>query len=410
MRRILLGFACAAMAACASTSDSADSASDITNVTPPPPVQQSIGNCWVFATNAWIESMSARPVGGTAVDLSEAMVSYLYWLDQITTPPTPGGPELFTLQPTGSWGLAADLLSRFGWMTEADFLSTTNPGPFADRHAKAFAAIQHEIDHGKLQTPESRADRQLVGEMLAKAWDLEPAVITDLVHAFGPKYDRTFLNDQATIAGTKIHKLSEITIGYSKHTAVTAQDVVGQLAPGEVAFDGVRVGPFAYSDVKPPGSEDKVRGYMRRVQQSLLQDLPVVMSETQDDVDLDAHGVYRKPASGVLSDQWYGHAVTVFDLSVQTADYGILPAGVVETRPAALAESLEDASTILTFRARNSYWGRYADGSAIPWAGGTAVTDYALDYLLWRPNFAGGRILMRMTLPNDPTVVIQKSP
>jgi hypothetical protein len=83
---------------------------------------------------------------------------------------------------------------------------------------------------------------------------------------------------------------------------------------------------------------------------------------------------------------------------------------VLETRPAAHAESLEDASTILTFRARNSYWGRYADGSVIPFAGGTAVTDYSLDYLLWRPNFAGGRILMRMTLPNDPTVVIQKSP
>src|SRR6185295_13559698 len=130
---------------------------------------------------------------------------------------------------------------------------------------------------------------------------------------------------------------------------------------GEDAFTGKRSGPYAYSDIKPPGSEEKVRGYLRRVQKSLNQDLPVVMSETSDDTDLDAHGMYRKPADGVLSDQWYDHAVMVFDLSVQTTKFGLLPVGTKETRAEALAASLEDSSQVLSFRARNSYWGRYAD-------------------------------------------------
>ena len=76
----------------------------------------------------------------------------------------------------------------------------------------------------------------------------------------------------------------------------------------------------------------------------------------------------------------------------------------------ALIASLEDASQVLSLRARNSYWGRYADGSIIPFAGGTAVNDYALDYLLWRPNYAGGRMWMRTTIPNVEDVIIKKSP
>ncbi|MBX3233713.1 MAG: hypothetical protein KIT84_21440 [Labilithrix sp.] len=398
-------------AACADTSpDAARDTSEITTVSPPPPVQQSIANCWVFATNAWIEALSARPVGGTQVDLSEAYVSFLYWLDQISAPGALEHP-IFTLRATGSWGTAADLLTRFGWMTEEEFLTTLPAGTFAERHQQAFEAVQHELTRGVLQTPAARADRKLVAETLATAWHLEPRVVADMTKAFDDTFTRTFVTGTATHAKTRIKKLEDITVGYGTDgRPVTAQDLIGSLAEGSDAYRGERTGPYAYSDVKPPGSEDKVRGYLRRIQRSLVQDLPVVMSETSDDDAIDATGTYQKPADGVLSDQWYDHAVMVFDLSVQTPHFGLLPAGVAETRPEAIADSLTDDAVIKTFRARNSYWGRYANGAVIPFAGGVAVTDFTLDYLLWRPSYAGPRILMRTTIPNDPEMVIAKSP
>jgi hypothetical protein len=407
-----LGLAILAGACAGAPDDAAVRHDDVTSVAPPPPVQQAIGNCWVFATNAWIEAMSARPANAHAVDLSEAYVSFLYWLDQISAPPAPfTRGQLFTLRPTGSWGIAADLLTRFGWMPETKFLNVPATSTFADRHQKAFEAVQHELSHGALETPAARADRQLVAQTLIKAWDLDADVVADLTKAFGDAFDRDLRNGQATIEGTRVHRLDEITVGWgSAGDRVSAQDLIGSLPEGEDAFSGKRNGPYAYSDIHPPGSEDKVRAYLRRVQKSLNQDLPVVMSETSDDTDLDAHGMYQKPANGVLSDQWYDHAVMVFDLSVQTQKFGLLAAGTKETRPEALAASLEDASQVLSLRARNSYWGRYADGSVIPFAGGTAVNDYAIDYLLWRPNFAGGRMWMRTPIPNVEDVVIKKTP
>ena len=65
------------------------SADDVTTMTPPAPHQEAIGNCWVFATNAWIETLSGRTTGSTPVDLSEAFVSYIWWFEQIVAPPPP---------------------------------------------------------------------------------------------------------------------------------------------------------------------------------------------------------------------------------------------------------------------------------------------------------------------------------
>lgn len=406
-----LGLTLLAGACAAPSDDAAARHDDITDVTPPPPVQQSIGNCWVFATNAWIEAMSARPAGATAVDLSEAYVSFLYWLDQISAPPPPFTRGLvFTLRPTGSWGIAADLLTRFGWMPETEFLDVATTSTFAERHQIAFEAMQQELAHGALTTPAARADRRLVAETLVKAWKLDAEVVADLTKAFGAAFDRDLQNGQATIDGTRVHRLDEIAVGWgSAGDRVSAQDLIGSLPEGEAPFTGKRSGPYAYSDVKPPGSEDKVRAYVRRVQKSLNQDLPVVMSETSDDRDLDANGTYQKPADEQLSAMWYDHAVMVFDLSVMTTQLGLLPAGT-KASPAALEATLLDDSQVVAFRARNSYWGRYADGSIIPFAGGTAVNDYALDYLLWRPNYAGPRMWMRTTIPNVEDVVIRKTP
>ena len=410
MRFGWLGLALLTTAACSRAGGSDTASSDITSVTPPAPLQESIGNCWVFATNAWIETLSGRTTGSTPVDLSEAYVSYLWWFEQIVAPPGANAPELFQLQVLGSWGDAADILLHYGWLPEATFLSEPAVSTFADRHAAAYAAMQNAIAHGALQTKAERANRKLVAQTLGKAWGLKPDVIAALTTAFGDDFGRDLVKGNATLTGTPLHNVDEITVGYQGAKPVTVADLFGTQAPDSQIAEGLRTGPFAYSDVTPPGSDDKTHAFLQRAQKVLLQDMPFVMSFTADDDDIDASGTYQKPADNTLHDGWYGHAVMVFDLAVQTTQFGLLPAGKVETRPAALAATLADDSNVVSFRARNSYWGTYAPGTAISFAGGVAVNDYATDYLLWRPNFAGGRMLMRMALPNDSTVTLTKAP
>src|SRR5262249_11090713 len=160
-------------------------------------------------------------------------------------------------------------------------------------------------------------------------------------------------------------------VGYTQATPpmvsrqVTGADLVGEPTPGAHIYDGQRTGPFAFSDIRPPDAEAEMRAYVRRAQKALNQDIPVAMAEWSDDPQVDGSGTYRKPASGNLTSNAYAHVVTIFDLSVQTTEFGVLPAGVRETRPEALAASLRDDSQVLTFRTRNSYFGRYEPGASI---------------------------------------------
>jgi hypothetical protein len=108
-----------ALVACGAPDDAADTDREgaLTNITPSDGVQQTIGDCWDFASSGWIEALSRRPDGATPIDISEGLVSYLHWFLQITDP------QFRSLDETGSWGRAVEILRRYGWMSETEFLS-----------------------------------------------------------------------------------------------------------------------------------------------------------------------------------------------------------------------------------------------------------------------------------------------
>lgn len=72
---LALGFA----SGCAS--DATDS-SDITKIGESRVKEQSVGNCWVYATLGWVESLQ---VGTTRqeLNLSESYITYMHWFERI---------------------------------------------------------------------------------------------------------------------------------------------------------------------------------------------------------------------------------------------------------------------------------------------------------------------------------------
>jgi hypothetical protein len=243
--------------------------------------------------------------------------------------------------------------------------------------------------------------------VLSRLWQLKPEVTSEIATIFGEGLERTLIDPAVDVAGTHVHRLSEIPVGYAPDgAAVTAADLVGEPGPG---ID-TRVGPFAYSNVAAPAADADVRAYLQRAQKSLNQDMPVVMTLMQDDTQLDATGTYQRPPSGALSPSAYSHLVTVFDLSVHTSEFGLLAAGVPETRPEALAASLRPDSTPTVLRARNPFWGSYDPGATLPFAGSVGTNDYTLEYLMMPLANQGRRVVWGLTLPNDPDVVISKVP
>lgn len=401
-----------ALAGCASSGSGDEaSASDITSIAPTAAIQQTIPDCWDYATTGWVESLSARPDGAAAVDLSEAYVSYMAWFRELIYS------GATTIDATGSWGKGVELLRRYGWMSETDFLGTAAPAQYAVRHSEALAIVQTELATGSLATDAQRADRANVIAVLNRAWGVPPDVAALLQNVLGATYDHA-LADTTSLAGTKLHRLDEITAGYDGATPVTIADLVGLPADTVNFFNGKRIGAtdakakYVFSVVTPPSDPTAMHAYLASATATLEQDIPIVMSLLQDDSLDDASGTYQKPASNTLTAHAYGHAVTIFDLSVQTSAFGLIPAGTPETRPDALAATLADDAKVLSFRARNTYWGTYQPGTKIAFAGGEAGTnDYSLDYLEMPVVWSGQNmtVLERLTLPNA-SFQLSKSP
>src|SRR5688572_20064429 len=78
---------------------------DVTNVNNSSVKNQSIGNCWVYATVGWAESLRLTH-SGEQLNLSESYISYWHWYEEIAGPP-PGQMSMAQLDKgqisTGGW-------------------------------------------------------------------------------------------------------------------------------------------------------------------------------------------------------------------------------------------------------------------------------------------------------------------
>ncbi len=336
-------------------SDSTGSnAQSVTDVPQTEVKDQSIGNCWTYATTSWVESL-AKIATKKDMNLSESYVSYWYWYQQVTDPSFSGT----SIAEGGSWGVAVELIRKWGMMDEGAFIAEEANAILSNRQASAVKAMNVSLATGALKTPETRANKALVRTELNKAWGLSDSVIANLDKTFGPDGDKT-LDLGSVPDGVPIYSAKTLPAKLANPTTKVLEDHTLADAIGTPRFEwnpDYRSGTYAWAVAQYPTSATDRRNFQKRVQRALHDNQPVVVSWYVDFNALNAQGQFAKPP--VKPGSQGGHMTVIMDYQVDNVPgFGTLPAGVVETRPEALAAALSDAATIQFFRIKNS-WGNY---------------------------------------------------
>lgn len=304
--------------------------------------RQSIGNCWIYATASWAESLNKSARRSGEMNMSESYWTYWHWYDQLTDGWVTG--ELST---GGHFETAAEIIRRRGVVSEGEFVRGESSVEMSARQAEALTTINTSIKSGVLRDAAARRDRALVRNELDRAWRLPPSVVKRLDKAFGEDGART-IGDGATLDGTRI--LAPSAIAAKLVDPSTKQRVDKTLAD---ALDG----PFAWRQAYYPRDPGARRELLQRVQRAMHDRQPVIMSWFVDFNALDTQGRFLAPPT--VPGRQGGHMVVVEDYQISNVPgFGTLPAGVLETRPAALEAALSSEATIDFIRVKNS-WGSF---------------------------------------------------
>lgn len=351
---LLLGLATAATACSGGASDSTRSGADeIVDVPQSSLKNQSISNCWLYATMGWAESLH-RGTGEPELNISESYLSYWHWFDQLIWDGAPGKDAIV---PEGFFVGGMDLIYRFGIMAEADFIPEEATSQTSRRQSSAMSKINASLRDGALKTREARMDRALVRRELNAAWGLSPEVVAKMNAVFGEGYDRS-LEQPGTVLpeGSPIRSAKSIPALVAAEGAeprrATLADAIG--APDPQRW-GHRTGALAWSEWQYPREPAEQRAFQIRIQRALHARQPVVVSWFIDFASMNGRGEFRAPPA--RPGRQGGHVTVLEDYQVnEVPGFGTLKAGVAETRPEALTAALDPAAKIEFFRTKNS-WG-----------------------------------------------------
>lgn len=336
---------------------SGSSSSAVTSVENTKVKSQPIGNCWLYATAGWAESLSKGATNQT-LDISESYWTYWYWYEEILGADSAVGALANGKIDTGGyWGTAAELIRRYGWMLETDFV-----GPAQDENVatKALEAMNASLANGALSTADARRNPRLVRAELDRAWNLAPVTAQALALAFpdgAPDVDGDAASTPASPESFVRAASALPVLSADGQRTVTLADVVGTAAEGVPYWHGVRVGDEAWTEVAytwSAASSARRTAILKNVQDALNRRLAVpiawvVSSDVKEG---------RYPTASARTDEITGfHESILVDYEVQDVPgFGTLKVGVPETRPEALEASLSDDARITFFRIKNS-WG-----------------------------------------------------
>ncbi len=350
---------------------------DVTSVESTPVKSQAIANCWLYATAGWAESLH-KGATGADIDLSEAYWSYWYWYEEITGGDLTlaVGEDYRRIDPMGWWGLGADLIERYGWMAEADFLPESDAK--AQRHTEALDAISLALVGGALAEPAARRDPKKVRAALDRAWGIAPKVVAELERAFpivapAPPADTASLPDKpATLisvteraAGGAMSEglvrapQSLPVLGSDGASRVTLADVVGHRAEGTKAADGARTGAEAWSELRYDWTDEETArrsALLKNVQSVLNRRLAIPVAWVIGSATDGAYHAQPTPLTGQAPNNAFHESILVDYEVDDVPGFGTLRVDVRETRPAALEATLADAAHVRFFRIKNS-WG-----------------------------------------------------
>jgi hypothetical protein len=329
------------------------STSAITDIVHSSVKSQAIGNCWIYATVSWAESLNKAATGQEA-DFSESYITYWHWFEQIVA-----GRASTALSTGGYYTTAAELINRYGLMTEGDFISQEASLARSTRQSNAEKAINDSIKSGALSTPAARANRATVRAELNRAWGLDATVVTDMDSVFGATVTKTidrYHNYYGMPAGSKIKRAVDYPARLRDPRTAALSNRSLQDAIGASSFSG-RTGRYAWNSVSFPRDAWGRRQFEKRIQRALHDKQPVIMSWFVDFNALETDGAFRGPPTE--PGRQGGHMTVLEDYQVTNVPgFGTLQAGVLESRPQALQAALNDQATIEFWRMKNS-WGNH---------------------------------------------------
>lgn len=333
--------------------------------------RQSIGNCWIYATHSWVESMNKRATGVDA-NLSESYMTYWHWFEQIAN--DGWNDEIST---GGSYSVAAGLIERYGMIAEGEFISSEAEAEMSGTQKTALAAINLSLKEGALKEASARRDRALVRAELDKAFGLPAEKIAQLDKVFGKAVTKTIDKSyKSRKTGTPILRAKDIPVAVPNATTHQAQNLTLLDAIGTGSWR--RSGPNAFQELNYPRSEAERRDIQIRIQRALHDGAPVIVSWAVDFNALTSDSKFSKQEVERRGPgRQGGHMTIITDYQVKLKDSTVLEAGKSDYSPAQLEGALRTDSSVEFFRVKNSW------GSLRPdrWQTGNGYHDLMMDYL-----------------------------
>ena len=334
MRYVLVALTLAATAvACGSSGSSTSTGDDdITDVANSPVKEQSIGNCWIYASTAWAESLHLSATGET-LDLSESFVTYWDWYEEITQKT-----DNTEIQTGGFFDEATRLMTKYGVAKDADFIP--NEGARSTAQSAALAKMNAALKVGGALGKVADRTPANVRKALDDAFGLAPEVRADLATTYGAA-------EAAPIGANHAARFIPAT-----DLKVTSKKPG---APKEVStLDKVAT---EWETAYVYGTEADSRGALRRLQKTMHDSLPALIVWNVDFASSANDGSFRKRPSSNLS-KWDGAHMTVVEdyQAYHVPNIGLLPAGTLVTDPKVLDAALAENARMGFLRIKNS-WG-----------------------------------------------------
>jgi hypothetical protein len=314
--------------------------------------RQSIGNCWLYATASWVESLNKRATG-TEANVSESYWTYWHWFEQLA-----GGRALTEISTGGSYGTAAGLIDRYGIMLEKDFIGEESEAEMSNRQSSALEAVNASLKSGPLADPTVRRDRTKLRAELDKAWQLKPEVKAKLDAVFGAGVTKTL--DRSYTRRTPNNNILRAADFDARLWDFKGQkEVKAKLkdALGSGSFFS-RSGANAFHEENYPTTPDGRRKFQIAVQTALHAGVPIIMSWKVDFNALDPKARFtleQLALQGVPGRQG-GHMTVIDDYQAKLPDGTLLEAGKTVSDPKLLNGALDPKTTVEFFRVKNS-WG-----------------------------------------------------
>jgi hypothetical protein len=343
--------------------DTGENADDVTDIANSSVKNQSIGNCWVYASVGWVESLRLTHAG-EELDLSESYITYWHWFEQIhgggdgqrqlATMDSKDGKQV--LSTGGWWGTAVELMNRYGMLDEGVFIPEEAELPRSTRQKTAQTAIDLSLKEGVLSNADNRRKPDVVRAELDKAWALQPAVIALLDEVFGKDVSQTLYEASVEIPGDSgLRRVNSLEVGHDGNgKKLTLADAIGK--PSYTSWGPpTRSGTYAWNEKSYPSTQTSRRAFQIEVQKALHNRLPAIMTWFVDFAALGSDNAFRAPPAA--PGRQGGHMTVIEDYQINDVPgHGTLQAGVLVTDPEVLEAALSPEAKLEFFRIKNS-WG-----------------------------------------------------